>query len=401
MSGVDAIVVGQGGGSTAVINETLAGAIHEARERKVRKILGVRNGLEGLIEGDFVDLTNFDIEIIRGSRGAYLGTTRINEEDVDMGVVKGNLSGVRADGLIFFGGQDTAKVLATIGRLGIPCVHGAKTIDNDLEESHHTPGFGSATLYNAKNVRFMTQDAFSYGSLNLGVLVIYQVMGRNTGWLAQGCAFARYDSQGRVIEGATPDIIWPAERDFDEIEFADAVRDVFDKRKKMSGRRMAFVVVSEGVSKEVDGKRVSLASLTGNVVRDPHGNEQYGLFGAGSAAEYFVIAAREGFRDKLKIIPVIAGYPQRSYEKSGVDAEEAFELGRETLRADAEGDGGKSVVIQRGDDGGFFNARVPLDSVAGKTRYVGKEYWDGGIYGPNETFIREFSGVAGLEYGLG
>ncbi|MEK6855039.1 MAG: 6-phosphofructokinase [Nanoarchaeota archaeon] len=403
MGGAKVIAIGQGGGPTPVINSQVAGVLYEAKHSNVRKILGLRNGLEGLLYDcpeNIVDITDLNPFSIKTVPGAVLGTTRIkldkDKDDDKIEIIKKRMHENSIDALIYFGGNDSSYVLQSLGD-GFIFVHGAKTIDNDLPCCHHTPGFGSAALFNAKAIRNLALDLFSFkkmvrdmsGKIVYGETsaVIYQVMGRDTGWLAMASAFAKVDEGGTINSSFPPHIVWPAELEFDEERYLNSAENFLMKEGKV------FIVVSEGVSKTIDGKKVSLAELCGEVKRDEHGHTDYGRTDK-SAAEYLSgLLKKINIRciQKIKSTQILPQHLQRCYEISLQDSAEAFLVGRESLRAVMDGNHQVSIVLKESNTYSAKPARVPLSEIAGKVRYVPSEYYNGNnITGPTQSFIDEF-----------
>ena len=148
------IVIAQGGGPTAVINQTLVGAALEARRLYPQaKVLGARHGVRGLKNGDFIDLSALpeaDLRRVAATPGAALGSTRDKPDAAYCDAILAGLKKADASGFIYIGGNDTAGtqgILAEAAGGAIAMVHAPKTIDNDLAENDHTPGFISAAEF--------------------------------------------------------------------------------------------------------------------------------------------------------------------------------------------------------------------------------------------------------------
>jgi len=211
---VDRIVVGESGGPTPVIDWEVAGALAAAQEAGI-EVYGAINGLEGLlnanIDGNIVDLSDVDpMSFCFNGPGAGLRTTRIKPDDDQYKKIAENMDAFGIDGIVYFGGNDTADQLDGLSRhTDASAIHGIKTVDNDLPATHHCPGYGSAALYNATALKNVHSDYSSYrvqanyednGQIKQGYdvapLAIYQVMGRSAGWLAEATAFSRVDPKG-------------------------------------------------------------------------------------------------------------------------------------------------------------------------------------------------------------
>ena len=395
MGEIRIIGLGQGGGPTPVINESLAGALYEAKLHKLI-VYGFRNGLEGILHadviGNIIDITSWEPDDVRTGPGAKLDTTRLklrrvkHEERIEK--VRENRARLNIDSFAYFGGEDSADQIETLG-FG---VHGSKTIDNNLCMSHHTPGYGSACLFNVVAVKNLTQDVGSYrmrGRMNEGdesylmaPVTVYQTEGRDTGWLALGAGLAKVDPGGQINPKMPPDIIWPREIPFDAEVYLSTLSNVLQRKGK------AFVIIGEEL---VDKNGIPLAELYGNDPLDQHGHAEHARVDSFNYAAHLARLAKSLRVSGVSIIketPLVPKHIQRSYTKSNIDADEAFEVGRETVRAILDCNEMVSVVLQKIDDK-ITVVRVPIKEVAGKNRKVPLEYIDG-IHGPTQKFADEF-----------
>lgn len=234
------LVIAQGGGPTAVINQSLAGAVLEARLfPQIERIYGARYGVSGIVNEDFVDLsteTRAHLEAIAATPSSALGSTR---DKPDLAYCRNILASLKAHGaswFLYIGGNDTAETLRIVSEeaakegYDLRCMHVPKTIDNDLMESDHAPGFPSAA-------RFVAQ-AFMGANLDnraLPGVYVAVVMGRDAGFLTAGSAAARTTGD----DG--PHLIYLPERSFDTARFLSEVKSVHDRL----GR--CVIAVSEGI----------------------------------------------------------------------------------------------------------------------------------------------------------
>ena len=236
----EVFVIAQGGGPTAVINQSLVGAVLEARKRYPKcTVLGAKHGVRGVRKGDYVDLSGIpEAELMRvaGSPGAALGSTRDKPDLTYCGEVLAGLRNVHATSFIYIGGNDTAgtqMILRDEAKGDIAFTHVAKTIDNDLPESDHTPGFISAAQFVASAFLSTDLDFRSLPGIYAGI-----VMGRHAGFLtAAAAAWKRDDADG-------PHLIYVPEHTFSLSQFED---DVARVRAKY-GR--CFIAISEGVDRK-------------------------------------------------------------------------------------------------------------------------------------------------------
>ena len=352
-------VIAQGGGPTVVINQTMTGAVLEIRRRNPKaRVLGSRYGVRGIRDGDYVDLTDIAEEQllrIAATPGAALGSTRDKPDSAYCDVVLEGLKKVDARAFIYIGGNDTAgtqQILTETAQGSIAFVHAPKTIDNDLEENDHTPGFISAAEFVAGAFLSVDLDFRALPGIYVGI-----VMGRHAGFLtAAAAAWRDEDTDG-------PHLIYVPERAFSVPRFIDEVKE------ELARHRRCVVAVSEGVS-TADGKALVESIVPADKLeRDAHGNIK--LSGS-DLSRAFENALAEGLPGKRARVDAL-GYMPRCYigAINAVDAQEAFAVG--VFAIDAAEKGGGSVALTY--EGGKIVFRlVPLANVAGKTRYMPNDY---------------------------
>ncbi|MFM8695295.1 MAG: 6-phosphofructokinase [Betaproteobacteria bacterium] len=361
------VLVAQGGGPTAVINQSLVGAVLAARAfPQVQVVYGARHGVRGVLQEDFIDLTGEDInhlERVAASPASALGSTR---DKPDTAYCLQMLEVIKAHGITHFfyiGGNDSSDTVRILmeqaQRAGhaLSGLHIPKTIDNDLMGNDHTPGFPSAA-------KFVAQ-AFAGADLDNAALpgvYVAVVMGRHAGFLTAASALAR---QG-VDDG--PHLIYLPERVFDIDRFLADVKRTHERL----GR--CVVAVSEGVH-DASGQPI-MAQLAqrngGSAERDAHGNVQ--LSGTGALADLLC----EEIKNRLGIKRVRGdtfGYLQRSFLGcvSDVDAREARDVGAVAVRMAIKHGASGSVAIRRDASApGYVSeyAVQPLEAVAAKTRVM-------------------------------
>jgi 6-phosphofructokinase len=401
---VTRIIVGESGGPTPVIDWEVAGVLDAAQKAGVA-VYGMINGLEGLlnanIAGNVVDLTGMDpMAFIFNGPGAGLRTTRIKPKEAEYQKIAENLEAFGVDGVVYIGGNDSADQLLGLTRAAdVAAVHAIKTVDNDLPVTHHSPGYGSTALYNATAIKNVTNDFGSYAAmasfrvgrrvvqgLDTAPAIIYQVMGRKAGWLAQGTAFARVDPKGDMVPDRAPHIILCKEVLFDKQAFLDAMSDVLTRLGH------CVVVVQEDLTDKTEKK--SIAEVYGTeVVYDAHGNIQHGratsfspaVFLAELATSELKVAAVPG---KVKEVVLNPQHIQRSCMMSPTDASEAYRVGFAAVQAMLEGETKKSVVLER--KGGIITtALTDLENIAAKDRSVPAKLING-ILGPTQEFVDEY-----------
>ncbi|MGM9514142.1 6-phosphofructokinase [Roseateles sp. DB2] len=354
------ILVAQGGGPTAVINQSLVGVVLEARRhRGIDLVYGARHGVRGILNEDFVDLTqetSHNLELVAGTPASALGSTR---DKPDLAYCQQIFEVLRAHGIGYFfyiGGNDssdTVRIVAEEARqAGYPlrCIHIPKTIDNDLVGNDHTPGFPSAARFVAQAFAGANLDNAALPGVYVGV-----VMGRHAGFLTAASAL------GKKFDDDGPHLIYLPERVFEIERFLADVKAVYERH----GR--CVIAVSEGIH-DTSGHPIA-AQLAKDLEHDAHGNVQ--LSGTGALADLLC----EEIKARLKIKRVRGdtfGYLQRSFVGcvSDVDQREAREVGEKAVQYAMWGDRDGSVAIRRN---GYYSVDyelLPLEAVAGRTRVM-------------------------------
>ena len=357
------VLVAQGGGPTAVINQSLVGAVLESRKfQEVQRIYGAFHGVRGIINEDFVDLTqetSHNLELVANTPSSALGSTR---DKPDLKYCQEIFRVLRAHGVgcfFYIGGNDssdTVRIVSEEARKGdypLRAIHIPKTIDNDLMVNDHTPGFPSAARWVAQAFAGANLDNWALPGVYIGI-----VMGRHAGFLTAAAAL------GKKFPDDGPHLIYVPERAFSVEKFLSDVKATMERY----GR--CVVAVSEGIC---DDKHVPIAEkLSKNVERDAHGNVH---LGGGTLADELT----QIVKDKLGFKRVRAdtfGYVQRSFVGcvSDVDQREAREVGEKAVQYGIWGDRDGSVTIHRT---GFYSVDyqlTPLDQIAAKTKTMPAEF---------------------------
>jgi 6-phosphofructokinase len=354
------ILVAQGGGPTAVINQSLVGAVLEARRfRAVNLVYGARHGVRGIVNEDFVDLTqetSHNLEQVANTPSSALGSTRDKPDLKYCQEIFKVLQAHEIGHFFYIGGNDssdTVRIVSEEARAAnypLRSIHIPKTIDNDLVANDHTPGFPSAARFVAQAFAGANLDNAALPGVYLAV-----VMGRHAGFLTAASAL------GKKFPDDGPHLIYVPERTFVLDKFLADVKAIYERY----GR--CVIAVSEGIHDE-SGAPIA-AKLAKDLEHDAHGNVQ--LSGSGALADLLC----EEIKTKLKIKRVRGdtfGYVQRSFIGcvSDVDQREAREVGEKAVQYAMWGDRDGSVAIKRT---GFYSVDyelVPLDAVAGKTRVM-------------------------------
>lgn len=358
------VLVAQGGGPTAVINQSMAGTVLEARKfRNVELVYGAMHGVRGIVDEAFVDLTQettHNLEMVAHTPASALGSTR---DKPDLKYCQEIFRVLRAHEIGYFfyiGGNDSSDTVRIVSEEAhkanypLRCIHIPKTIDNDLVENDHTPGYPSAA-------RFVTQAFMGANLDNAALPGVYLavVMGRHAGFLTAASTL------GKKFPHDGPHLIYMPERTFEVERFLTDVKRINDEH----GR--CVVAVSEGIH-DASGQPI-ITTLMEQVEKDAHGNVQ--LSGSGMLADLLTSL----IKDKLGLKRVrgdTLGYLQRSFVGcvSDVDQREAREVGEKAVQYAMFGDRDGSVVIRRT---GFYSVDyhlAPLEAVAGKTRTMPDEF---------------------------
>jgi 6-phosphofructokinase 1 len=358
------VLVAQGGGPTAVINQSLVGVVLEARKfAQVEKIYGALHGVRGIVNEDFLDLTQetvANLEAVAKTPSSALGSTR---DKPDRAYCLKMFESLKAHGISYFfyiGGNDSSDTVRIVSEEAqaqnypMRCVHIPKTIDNDLVENDHTPGFPSAARFVSQAFVGANLDNRSLPGVYLGV-----IMGRHAGFLTAAAAY------GRKLPEDGPHLIYLPERTFSLESFLADVKAANAKY----GR--CVIAVSEGIHDE-SGEAIA-TKLADTVEKDAHGNVQ--LSGTGALADLLT----EEIKTKLGIKRVrgdTLGYLQRSFAGcvSDVDQREAREVGEKAVQFALWGDKDGTVTLKRIGDYAVDYQLMPLTTVAAKTRVMPDEF---------------------------
>ena len=336
------IIVGQSGGPTSVINSSLAGVFATAKELGAGKIYGMRNGIEGLLEERYIDMTEYiknsmDVEILKRTPSSFLGSCRFKLPTVEKSPetyekIIAVLRKLDIQHFFYIGGNDSMDTIKQLSEYAkaknitdITFMRVPKTIDNDLAVTDHTPGYGSAAKYIASTMKEIIRDALVQP---IKIVNIIEIMGRNAGWLTAAAALAKGDD----CEGA--DLIYLPETVFDINKFVAKVQEIQKTKKQI------VVAVSEGV-KTADGKYVC-ESASSNMLVDSFGHKQL----SGTATALANVISNE-IGCKTRAIEFSTIQRCASHIASLTDVNEAFIVGGIAVKAAFDGETGKVGIFQR------------------------------------------------------
>lgn len=372
------VLVAQGGGPTPVINQSIVGVALEARKfSQVTSIYGAVHGVSGIINEEFVDLTREttnNLEKVASTPSSGLLSTR---DKPDENYCARMFEVMMAHDIRYFfyvGGNDSSDTVRIVNEQAkaanyeLRAIHIPKTIDNDLMENDHCPGFGSAARFVAQAFMGVNLDNRALRGVYLGV-----IMGRHAGFLTASSALAqKYFNDG-------PHLIYLPERHFDTAQLLADVDRIYTQHG------MCTIAVSEGIS-DKDGTPM-IVKLLGKEERDSHGNIQ--LSGTGALGDLLADTIRDGLKIK-RVRSDTFGYLQRSFMgiQSDRDAQEAREVGEKAVQFAMWDNVDGSVAIKRPVlDYSVDYELVDISKVAGKTRHMPENFINQAGNGVTQDFL--------------
>jgi 6-phosphofructokinase len=381
MAGGNLLVV-QAGGPTQVINESLCAALEEPTAGKV---FGARRGFEGLIRGELAylsSLTESQLERIRRSPGAVLGSSRVRPSEAEMDVILDHLRRRDIHQALLIGGNGTMQAALLLSRfsrsrnyelqiIGIP-----KTVDNDIQGTDRCPGYASAAHFVAQSTRDLGMDVRSLAQ----PVSILETMGRDVGWLAAAAVMARKDTAD------APHLVYIPEVSFDTEKFLADLDSILRKQD------WAIVVVSEGI-RDAAGRLVYEnveASQMDALARPLPGGVARCL--AETVTRQLKVRCRDEKPGLLSRASMLHVAPQ--------DRADAALVGRAARRALVAGESEKMVTLTPFTDGLAETALLALESVSGEARTLPEEWLADGNLPLNGKFSAYLEPLIGklLEY---
>lgn len=363
-------IVGQSGGPTAAINATLAGVIRGVREStEIRRIFGAFNGVEGMLEGRFTDMTDLseeNLKLLESTPAAALGSCRRKLPPTDgskgFEIYEQLLNFFKENDIRYFfyiGGNDSMDTVAKLSEwlsdknyemrvMGVP-----KTIDNDVVGTDHTPGYGSAAKFIATSMQEILRDTAVY---TIKAVTIVEIMGRDAGWLTAAAALPR------KICGVAPDLIYLPERIFDYEKFYS------DIDKAFASHPNVVVAVSEGIRLK-NGRYVGEDDQSGAF--DVFGHRY--LSGTGRTLE---VAVKDMFGCKVRSMELNLLQRCASHIASATDLEESVRVGKSAVQAAISGETAKMMCFERSKSGQYAIDIFPEDikKIANQTKNVPDEF---------------------------
>ena len=381
----DDLLVLQGGGPTPVINASLYGVIDEARRLGGGRTLGARRGVSGLLEGDFVDLTDLPserLQALRGSPGAALGSTRRKLTEGELGRVVERLRDRGVRRLLLIGGNGSLRGAAALAAAAAAAGHDLrvigvpKAIDTDIPATDRCPGFASAARHAAQSVRDLGMDVRTLPQ----PVSICETMGRGVGWIAAATVLGKLDADH------APHLIYLPERPFDLKRFFG------DVDRVVTRLGWCVAVVNEGL-RDSAGRPVYEAA-------DEAGRDALGRAVPGGVAAFLAGGVTRVLKLRCRSEkPGLCGRTSMLHA-SGQDLRDAELVGRAAVRAAGEGRTGEMVsLLPLG--GAEAYELVPLSAAAGE-RALPPHWLDDGDLGVNDAFVNYVRPLVGplVDYAL-
>ena len=363
-------IVGQSGGPTAAINATLAGVIRGAVEsRAVNRIFGSFNGIEGILNRRFIELTHLseeELKLLENTPAAALGSCRMKlprpDDQSRADVYEKLLDFFRSNDIRYFfyiGGNDSMDTVAKLAAwlsdkdyemrvIGVP-----KTIDNDVVGTDHTPGYGSAAKFIATSMQEILRDTAVY---TIRAVTIVEIMGRDSGWLTAAAALPK------KVCGVAPDLIYLPERPFEMERF------LADLEKAFAVHPNVVVAVSEGL-RSADGTYIGEGAHSGRV--DVFGHKY--LAGTGRTLE---MAVQSMYGCKVRSVELNLLQRCASHIASATDLREAVSVGKAAVEAAVSGETAKMMCFRRAPGRDYSVSIFPEDisRIANLIRSVPDEF---------------------------
>ncbi len=380
---VGAAIFGQSGGPTSVINSSASGVIQEAlKQENITAVYGAAHGIKGILSENFFDMSKedqYELDLMKTTPSSALGSVRykLKHFDEDETDYKRLLEVFKKYDIRYFfynGGNDSMdtcnKVSKYMQKVGYECrVMGVpKTIDNDLWGTDHCPGFGSAAKYVATSIMEVYLDARVYDT---GMITVFEIMGRNAGWLTASAALASYKGYG-------PDLIYLPEVPFDMDKFVEDVQKIYDQNGKV------IVAVSEGI-KDKDGTYISEYGSSLAKTKDAFGHAQMGGLAATLAN---IVKEKTGAKTRgieLSLLQRCA-----SHLGSLTDVEEAFMAGQMAVKYAVDGITDKMVAFERAEGSEYkcTTKLINLTDVANTEKKIPAEWINKEGNGMTEEFVK-------------
>jgi 6-phosphofructokinase 1 len=328
-----------GGGDAPGINAVIRAVVRKGIQNYGYDVVGIKDGWHGLLEGDFLPLDLNSVSGLLTRGGSILGTSRTNPFKQDSGpdeILK-NAKKAGIKGVVVIGGDDTLNVAYKMGDFGLKCVGVPKTIDNDLSGTDYTFGFMTAVGIATEALDRLHTTAETHHRV-----IILEVMGRYTGWIALEAGLAG---------GA--DVILIPEKPFDINEVCEYI-----KRRQGRGRNFSIIVVAEGAKPRGGAEIVYSDSV-----------DEFGHIRLGGVGYYLGKEIEKCMGIETRV--VVLGHLQRGGSPTAFDRILATRFGIGAIDLVHEKKFGCMVAIK-----GNKIVSVPLKDVIGKRKTVDLELYD-------------------------
>lgn len=365
------LLVAQSGGPSAAINATLCGVVEKGlADKNIDKVYGAQNGIIGILADRIVELNSMlsdpqALQLLCQTPSSALGSCRMKlshweENTYEFEKIISVFRKYNIGYFIYIGGNDSMDTVHKLAeycklhKIKDICVMGApKTIDNDLMETDHCPGFGSAAKYIATTFSEIACDCNVYA---LPAVTIVEVMGRDAGWLTASSALGRINGDG------APDLIYLCEKPFSVSSFLEDVRD------KLAEKHAVIVAVSEGIKNE-----------TGEYITDCLQDRTTDAFGhkiLAGAARYLEEIVRQEIGCKVRSVELNLMQRCASHVASGSDIYESRLLGMAAADYAISGGTGKMAAIKRTSSKPYQFAIdfVEIEKIANQVKKVPMEW---------------------------
>ena len=360
-------VIGQSGGPTAVINQSMVGVVEGlAGSPQIGKVLGAHHAVSGIIKNDFIELQDLPqdkLDRVANTPSAALGSSRDKPDAEYCKKIFEVFAKQDVRYFFYIGGNDSSDTcrivneLAKANNYALRSFHVPKTIDNDLVLNDHTPGFASAAKFVAQAFMGDNLDNRSLPGIKINI-----IMGRHAGFLTAASMLARQNDE----DG--PHLVYVPEAAFDLDKFKADVAEVYGRL----GR--CLIAVSEGIH-DKDGTPIA-TKLAQDVEKDAHGNVQ--LSGTGALGDHLSKVLKDHLGKDTRVRADTFGYLQRCFAGcvSEVDQAEARQAGRTAAELALAGESEGSIAIQRVSDSPYKvqYKHIKLTDVAAKTRTLDPKY---------------------------
>ena len=328
-----------GGGDAPGINAVIRAVVRKGIQNYGYEVVGIKDGWNGLLKGEYMQLNLNSVSGILPRGGSILGTSRTNPFKDERGPDKilENVKKAGIEAVIAIGGDDTLSIAHKLGELGLKSVGVPKTIDNDLAGTDYTFGFNTAVAIATEALDRLHTTAETHHRV-----IILEVMGRYTGWIALEAGLAG---------GA--DIILIPEKPFDIDKVCEYI-----KQRQQRGRNFSIIVVAEGAKQKGGVEIVYSESL-----------DEFGHIRLGGVGYFIGKEIEKSIKTETRV--VVLGHLQRGGTPTAFDRILSTRFGIAAIDLVHEGKFGRMVALK-----GNKIESVLLKDVTGKRKTVDLELYE-------------------------